>query len=317
MSLTTTASRPLRSSLPRPRSTAPSPCSAAKPTSVWPGRARPPTARPARPSVGSSASARPSRPLLVILSVDRLARPEVGDRRGHQQHVALGEGVARGRLEQLGGGLDLDDPHAGGRGQRHVGGDQGHLRAAPGGLGGQREAHAARRAVADVAHGVDRLARAAGGDEHAQPVQRRRAALPSRPSTAARMRGGLGQPPDAPLAPRGEPAGAGLDDRGAARAQQRRGWPAWPGARTCGCSSPARRTSGAVQASAALVSRLSASPCASLAIVLAEAGATQSTSARRDQLQMGDRVVRRARARPGRRRAPGRARTRRPARARR
>ena len=40
-------------------------------------------------------------------------------------------------------------------------------------------------------------------------------------------------------------------------------------------------TSGAVEASAALVSRLSASPSASLAIVLAEAGATQRTSQRR------------------------------------
>src|SRR5215218_7026424 len=37
MSLTTTASRPLRSSLARPRSTAPAPCSAAKPIRVWPG----------------------------------------------------------------------------------------------------------------------------------------------------------------------------------------------------------------------------------------------------------------------------------------
>ena len=40
-------------------------------------------------------------------------------------------------------------------------------------------------------------------------------------------------------------------------------------------------TSGAVQASAALVSRLSARPCASFASVLADAGATQNTSARR------------------------------------
>ena len=40
-------------------------------------------------------------------------------------------------------------------------------------------------------------------------------------------------------------------------------------------------TSGAPAASAALVSRLSASPAASLAIVLADAGATAYTSARR------------------------------------
>src|SRR4029079_7926984 len=38
MSLTTTASRPLRASLSRPYSRARSPCSAAKPISSWPGR---------------------------------------------------------------------------------------------------------------------------------------------------------------------------------------------------------------------------------------------------------------------------------------
>ena len=35
---------------------------------------------------------------------------------------------------------------------------------------GEREAHAPRGAVAEEAHAVDRLARAAGGDEHAQPA---------------------------------------------------------------------------------------------------------------------------------------------------
>ena len=53
-------------------------------------------------------------------------------------------------------------------------------------------------------------------------------------------------------------------------------------------------TSGAVQASAALVSRLSARPWASFASVLADAGATQKRP-RADQLEVGDRVVRRRR----------------------
>ena len=50
-------------------------------------------------------------------------------------------------------------------------------------------------------------------------------------------------------------------------------------------------TSGAVQASAALVSRLSAWPPASLAIVFADAGAIRKASQRDDQLEVGDRVV--------------------------
>ena len=50
-------------------------------------------------------------------------------------------------------------------------------------------------------------------------------------------------------------------------------------------------TSGAVQASAALVSRLSAWPPASLASVLAEAGATTIRVAAAHQLEVGDRIV--------------------------
>src|SRR4051794_28680178 len=66
MSLTTTASMPLRSSFPRARATAPSPCSAAKPTSTCPARRS--AATPASTSVvGSSSRARPSRPVFEIL----------------------------------------------------------------------------------------------------------------------------------------------------------------------------------------------------------------------------------------------------------
>ena len=48
------------------------------------------------------------------------------------------------------------------------------------------------RAVADVAHGVDRLARAAGGDEHAQAVPAAARAAGRAASTAASSVGGLG-----------------------------------------------------------------------------------------------------------------------------
>src|SRR5437588_5391299 len=67
MSLTTTASRRLRSSLPRARSTPSAPCSAANPTTTWLGRRS--AARSARTSsVGSSSSFIPSIPLFEILS---------------------------------------------------------------------------------------------------------------------------------------------------------------------------------------------------------------------------------------------------------
>ena len=130
-------------------------------------------------------------------------------------------------------------------------------------------------------------------------------------STAASSVGGLGQPAGAPLAPRAQGAGAGLEHgRRRARAASPR-WPAWPGAPTCGCSSPGPRAAGRWRPARRVVSRLSASPCASLAM--------RVRGGRRDQVGVGvgarARGARagRGRAAPGRgrRRAPGRARTRR------
>ena len=53
-------------------------------------------------------------------------------------------------------------------GARHgeVGREQRHLRPAAAGLGGERDAHPARGAVAEEAHGVERLTRPACTDEH-------------------------------------------------------------------------------------------------------------------------------------------------------
>ena len=144
---------------------------------------------------------------------------------------------------------------------------------------GQREAHAARRAVADVADGVDRLAGAARGHEHAQA---RRA---SRPAAQRGLDGGeqlgrLGQAAGAALAERGERAGAGLAARSRRARAGARGWPGWPGARTSPSFIAGATTSGRRHASAAAVSRLSASPWASLASVFADAGAIRNASAR-------------------------------------
>jgi hypothetical protein len=73
---------------------------------------------------------------------------------------------------ELGGRLDVDHASALGTRQGDVGADQRHLGAAPVRLGGERDPHAAGGAVADVAHGVDRLARPARGDEQPQAVHR-------------------------------------------------------------------------------------------------------------------------------------------------
>ncbi len=66
-----------------------------------------------------------------------------------------------------------------GAGDCEVRGEQRHLGPAPPRFLGHGHAHAARRAVADVAHGVERLARASRGDEHALARERARAALPA------------------------------------------------------------------------------------------------------------------------------------------
>ena len=77
----TIRSAPLRSSLARARSTPPSPCSAAKPTIVWPSPGV--AASPARmSSVGSRRSS--SEPSRGELAGGDLGGPEVGRRGGHQ-----------------------------------------------------------------------------------------------------------------------------------------------------------------------------------------------------------------------------------------
>ena len=189
MSFTTTASRRLRSSLLRARSTAPSPCSAANPTSTCAGP-------PALAQRGEHVAGRlelerePLAPGLRDLRLLRRGGPEVGHRRRHQEHVGRVELGERGPLE-LGGALDVDVADAGLARERHVRRHDRHLRPAPGRLGGQCEAHPARGAVADEANRVDRLARAAGADEHAHAG---RGSLPAAPassaSIAARICGG-------------------------------------------------------------------------------------------------------------------------------
>ena len=202
MSLTTTASSLLRSSLPRALATATSPCSAAKPIRTWPPGARP-TARRARRWWARARAPCPSRPSFLILSSTARGGPEVGDGRGHQQHVGVGELRPAGVVE-----LAPRSRRRRTRSRRRAAATTFAAttvtrRPAPRALGGQREAHPPRRAVADEAHGVDRLAGAARGDQHAQAVQRARreaVAAPAR-SIAARIAAGSASRP-VPCSPR-------------------------------------------------------------------------------------------------------------------
>ena len=220
-----------------------------------------------------------------------------------------------------------------GRGSDDVGGDHRHVGAARAGGLGQRQSHAPGGAVADEAHAVDRLAGAAGGDEHAQPrhappgaasgargpavaigaTRRGRRAAPRRAPAAARGRADA-RPPPRPCEAR-RPASGSITCTPRARSVSRL-------ARTAGCSYmwlfiAGATTSGQVAASAALAQQ-----------VVGEAvrRAWRSCSRRRGRSGRDRRCARarggrsaRAREAAGRgtRRARGRARTRRRAPARR
>ena len=312
-SLKTIASRPLRSSLARARSIASAPCSAANPTSVW-------SALRSDASVGEDVlgllepQLEPAAPSREIFPGSAHGRPKVGDRGGHQAARGCRELVAH-RARELGGRLDVDAADARGLGKRHVGGDQADVGAAARGALRQRQPHPSAGAVADEAHGVDRLARAAGGDENAQAVPR--------PGGGGHERLDLGQqplgrrqPPDAVLAARGERALVGLDHPHPALAQASPGSPGWRRPRTCGRSSPARRRAARCRRG----TRSSASSRRSRRRAWRSCSPTPARpgTRRRWRRPRGGRSGRgRAADRPGRRRAAGRARTRRSAPARR
>ena len=292
MSLSTTASRPLLSSLPRAWAAAFAVLGREADQDL-PGAAR---RRERSQHVGRGLQRQRQlvAACLLDLGVLRLHRAEVRDRGGHQQHVGVGE-LGLGGGVQLRGGLHDHHPHARRRLQGHVGGDQRDLGAAAGGLRGQRHAHPPGRAVAHVAHRVDRLARAARRDQDPQAVERARAEGrrchargQARSTSASTSAGSASRPaPHSPFEASRPVPGATIG------APRRRSVSTF--ACVAGCSHmwlfmAGASTSGAVEASAALVSRLSARPAASLAIVLADAGATKRRR-RGHQLEVRDRVV--------------------------
>ena len=217
----------------------------------------------------------PGGAVLRALAVDRRGGAVVGDGSGHQDHVGVaacerlalevGSGRRRRRPRRRAGGWTAD-----------VRGEQRHAGAAPARLVGERDAHAARRAVADVAHGVDRLARAAGGDETCLSSSERDWREHRLGARDDLLR--LGHAADADLA-LGELAARGPDDLDAAREQS-----SWF-ARVAGCCHIRVFIAGATRigpswASAASVSMSSARPWARRAIVCAVSGATTNRSAR-------------------------------------
>ena len=157
--------------------------------------------------------------LLRPLAVDRLRRPVVGDRGRHQDDVRVVAG--QGLAAQIGGGRRRHDLDPFGRRDLEVRREQRHGRATVACRLGERDAHAAGRAVPEEPHGVERLAGPAGGDEHAAAGERPRRRRRRRASASTRRAISSGSliRPVADEALR-ELAVLGADDHGAARGEQ-------------------------------------------------------------------------------------------------
>ena len=199
MSLTTSASRPLAASLPRPCSTRLRRRARRRsPTSVCPSPAAP--ARLGEHVGGRlQRSSRRSRPAFLILPSSGVGGREVGDGGGHQQDVAGGNSCSHAACSSA--ALTTSTRRTpGGVGQRDVGGHERRpRRPARGPRPREREAHPPGGAVADEADAVDRLARAAGGDEHRRAASGS-SAPPPRPAAAPPLGGRSRAPPRRPRA---------------------------------------------------------------------------------------------------------------------
>ncbi len=120
-----------------------------------------------RQEVGIGHQAQLERMLAALYFLPRLGGDfEVGDRGGHDQRVEPGV-VLGERRQHLLGRAHVDDFNPGRFAQRSRCGDQDHVRTPIAGRLGDGVAHLARRVVADVADGVDRLQCPASCYEHA------------------------------------------------------------------------------------------------------------------------------------------------------
>ena len=140
----------------------------------------------------------------------------------------------------------------------HRPGDQHHLGAAPRRLGGDREAHLPGRAVAEEAHGVDALARAAGRHQHAQRPRGPRVRAGAR--AAAAIAPGSAMRPS-PSQPQASSPRLGAHEARAALAQHARRSRASRRAATCSRSSRARAAAARASRARRSSTRSSARPC--------------------------------------------------------
>ena len=217
---------------------------------------------------------RPAAVVLRPLGRERLGRPVVGDSGGEQRDIDVRE--RERRVEHRLGGRRRDRLDPVRRADRQVRREQDHLGAAPACLLGERDAHPAGGAVAEEADAVERLARAARGDEDA-PAGKRAGREQLRRTRAAISSGSARRPtPHSPsaISPSSGPTSSTPRARSASTF-----------ARVAGCAHMRGFMAGATStgprcASAASVSTLSAMPCASFASVFAVQGATTSRSAR-------------------------------------
>ena len=221
------------------------------------------------------------RPRLAVLRRAcrrRLGRPVVGDGGGHQDDVGVRARPSASRSRSAAVGVSTTSTPAGAGTARFAASS---VTSAPRArrLRGERDAHAARRAVAEEADGVERLARAACADEHASPPSSVRVAPPEELLDARAISSGSAIRPTPDLA-LGELALLRPDELDSARRAASRRWPASPGAPTCAVFIAGATSTGPRCASAASVRTSSASPCASRASVFAVSGATTSRSAR-------------------------------------
>src|SRR5437588_138595 len=157
----------------------------------------------------------PRRVVLRALAGVGFGGPGVRARRGHEHEVRV---AASQRLPgHVLRGRGLDDLDPGGRSDREVRRKERHLCATAACLARERDAHPPRRAVAEVPHRVERLARPARRDDDAAADERRRPQELLAPC-GDRLR--LGHPPHAALA-LGELAILRADQLDAALAQNR------------------------------------------------------------------------------------------------
>ena len=174
-------------------------------------------------------------PVRLIFSRAPPHRREIGNGRGHDAHVAARERLRRRALHL---GRRRDAPDGVDRGNRHVDRavNERHARSPRSRLAGDRESHAPRRPVRDVAHGIYLLFGAPRRHEHPDSGE-----IPRREGGLERLHDILGfRHAAGPDVPAREGARAGLENRSSRRPRAFRCCAGRPGSPTSSRSSRGR-----------------------------------------------------------------------------